>query len=107
MSCAGHARGGRAPGPIVARADDDLAALLYTGGTTGRAKGVMLSHANLYFTGRAVQEAAHVPGVNRSLMTLPLSHSYGMLVTISGMHSPERPGHGAAAVVRPATGSWS
>ena len=41
------------PRAIVARADDELAALLYTGGTTGRAKGVMLSHANLNFTGRA------------------------------------------------------
>jgi long-chain acyl-CoA synthetase len=78
-------------GPIVARAEDDLAALLYTGGTTGRAKGVMLSHANLCFTGGAVQQASYVPGVNRSLMTLPLSHSYGILVTIGGMHSPERP----------------
>jgi long-chain acyl-CoA synthetase len=80
-----------APGPIAARADDDLAALLYTGGTTGRAKGVMLTHANLHFTGGAVQEASHVPGLSRSLMTLPLSHSYGILVTISGMHTPESP----------------
>ncbi|MBV9809511.1 MAG: AMP-binding protein [Solirubrobacterales bacterium] len=79
------------PAAIVPRGDDDVAALLYTGGTTGQAKGVMLSHANLSFTGRAVQEASHVPGVSRSLVTLPLSHSYGMLVTISGMHSPERP----------------
>ena len=79
------------PLPIVARDDDDLAALLYTGGTTGRAKGVMLSHANLYFSGQAVQRASHVAGSRRSLMTLPLSHSYGMLVTISAMHSPERP----------------
>ena len=78
------------PRPIVARADDDLAAVLYTGGTTGRAKGVMLSHANLDFTGRAGQAAAHVPGVNRSIMSLPLSHSYGLLVTITAMHSPER-----------------
>ncbi len=78
-------------GPIVARADDDLAALLYTGGTTGRAKGVMLSHASLWFTGEAVQKAAHVPGVSRFLMTLPLSHSYGILVTISGMHASEPP----------------
>jgi len=79
------------PAPIVARDDDDLAALLYTGGTTGRAKGVMLSHANLYFSSHGVQQASHVAGVNRSLMTLPLSHSYGMLVTVAAMHSPERP----------------
>ena len=79
------------PLPIVARDDDDLAALLYTGGTTGRARGVMLSHANLYFSGGAVQRASHVAGIARSLMTLPLSHSYGMLVTISAMHSPEQP----------------
>ena len=44
----------------------------------------MLSHANLYFTGAAGQTAAHVPGVNRSLMTLPLSHAYGLLVTVVG-----------------------
>jgi long-chain acyl-CoA synthetase len=74
---------------IVDRADDELAALLYTGGTTGRAKGVMLTHANLHFSGRAAHNAAHVPGVNRGLATLPLSHSYGILVTIAAMHNPE------------------
>jgi long-chain acyl-CoA synthetase len=78
------------PGPIVPRGDDDLAALLYTGGTTGRAKGVMLSHANLYFSGRAAHDAAHVPGVNRALTTLPLSHAYGLLVTIAAMHQSEQ-----------------
>jgi long-chain acyl-CoA synthetase len=77
------------PGAIVDRADDDLAALLYTGGTTGRAKGVMLSHANLFFSGYSAFEAGHVPGVNRALATLPLSHSYGILVTLAGMHNPE------------------
>jgi long-chain acyl-CoA synthetase len=77
-------------GPIVARDDDDLAALLYTGGTTGRAKGVMLSHANLDFTGHAGHTAAYVAGVNRALITLPLSHAYGLLVTLSGLHSPEQ-----------------
>jgi long-chain acyl-CoA synthetase len=79
-----------APGPVVERADDDLAALLYTGGTTGRSKGVMLSHANLFYSGKSAHEAAYVPGVNRALTTLPLSHAYGLLVTITGMHSPER-----------------
>jgi long-chain acyl-CoA synthetase len=77
------------PGPVVPRADDDLAALLYTGGTTGRAKGVMLSHANLHFTGRAAHDAGYVPGVNRALTTLPLSHAFGLLVTLAGMHSAE------------------
>ncbi len=76
--------------PVVPRADDDLAALLYTGGTTGRAKGVMLSHANLHFTGRASYRAAHTPGVNRALTTLPLSHAYGLLVTLAGLHNPEQ-----------------
>jgi long-chain acyl-CoA synthetase len=78
------------PGPIVPRADDDLAALLYTGGTTGRSKGVMLTHASLYYTGRAGHESGHVPGVNRVLVPLPLSHAYGLLVTVVGMHSDER-----------------
>jgi long-chain acyl-CoA synthetase len=85
------------PTPIVDRADGDLAALLYTGGTTGRAKGVMLSHDNLYFSGRAGYEAGHVPGINRSLGTLPLSHAYGLLVTIVGMHAEEQ---GVAALLR-------
>ncbi len=85
------------PAPIAARSDDELAALLYTGGTTGRSKGVMLSHANLYFSGRAGQEAAHVPGVNRALATLPLSHSYGLLTTIAALHSPDS---GVAVLLR-------
>ena len=79
------------PAAVVPRADDDLAALLYTGGTTGRAKGVMLSHANLHYTGRAAYEVSHVPGINRALVTLPLSHAYGLLVTLTGIHSDEQP----------------
>ena len=78
------------PQPIVPRTADDAAALLYTGGTTGRAKGVLLSHENLWFAGRSGHEAGHVPGVVRSLVPLPLSHSYGLLVTAVGLHAAER-----------------
>jgi long-chain acyl-CoA synthetase len=79
-----------APGPIVPRADGDLAALLYTGGTTGRAKGVMLSHAALHYVGSAAYASSHIEGITRSLVTLPLSHAYGLLVTVSGFHAVER-----------------
>jgi long-chain acyl-CoA synthetase len=50
----------------------------------------MLTHANLHFSGKAAHDSSHVPGVNRALTTLPLSHAYGLLVTIAGMHSEEQ-----------------
>jgi long-chain acyl-CoA synthetase len=62
---------------------------MYTGGTTGRAKGVMLSHEAIWRAGRAGQQASYVPGVNRNLVTLPLSHAYGLLVTAASLHSIE------------------
>jgi long-chain acyl-CoA synthetase len=77
------------PASIADRDEDDLAALLYTGGTTGRAKGVMLSHASLHYTGEAAYRAAHEPGVTRALATLPLSHAYGLLLTVAGLHAEE------------------
>jgi long-chain acyl-CoA synthetase len=86
---ADHERGD--PLPIVSRADDDLAALVFTGGTTGHAKGVMLTHANLWEAGRRGHEAGHVDGIDRSLSCLPLSHSYGLLVLNVGLHHPGRP----------------
>jgi long-chain acyl-CoA synthetase len=80
-----------APQPVVARDESELAALVYTGGTTGRAKGVMLTHANLYEAGRAGHAAGHVEGIERSLSCLPLAHSYGLLVLNVGLHHPGRP----------------
>jgi long-chain acyl-CoA synthetase len=77
------------PLPIVPRAAEDPAALLYTGGTTGRAKGVLLSHENLWFVGRSGHEAGHLPEIRRGLLALPLSHAYGLLVTVVGFHAEE------------------
>jgi long-chain acyl-CoA synthetase len=82
------------PIEIVARGDDDLAALMYTGGTTGRAKGVMLSHENLWYCGKASEESSYIPGMNRTLVPLPLAHAFGLIVTIVGAHARE-PGKSA------------
>ena len=77
------------PLAIAPREPSDLAALMYTGGTTGRAKGVMLSHESLWRAGDAAQRVGHVPGVTRGLGSLPLSHAFGLLVTVVGLHQPE------------------
>lgn len=74
-------------GEIVPRADDDLAALLYTGGTTGRAKGVMLSHHGLWHAGRGMADVARTTDTTRSLLPLPLSHAFGLNVLVAGLHS--------------------
>ncbi len=77
------------PRDIVARDDSDLAALMYTGGTTGRAKGVMISHENLWHAGKAGHDASYVAGIVRVAVPLPLAHSYGLLVTAAGLHAVE------------------
>jgi long-chain acyl-CoA synthetase len=75
--------------PRVERDDRQLAALMYTGGTTGRAKGVALCHDNLWSCAKSAWETSYVPGLTRSLLPLPLSHAYGMIVTVVGMHATE------------------
>jgi long-chain acyl-CoA synthetase len=75
---------------IVAVSDDDLAALMYTGGTTGRAKGVMLSHRNLYYCSHSSHEASRTVEISAALTPLPLSHAYGMIVTLVGFHATEQ-----------------
>jgi long-chain acyl-CoA synthetase len=77
------------PAGIVDRADDDLAALLYTGGTTGRSKGVMLTHEALWHAGRIGYAATADDHLTRTLVPLPLSHSFGLLVTVTGQHAPD------------------
>jgi long-chain acyl-CoA synthetase len=77
------------PTGVVDRADDDLAALLYTGGTTGRAKGVALTHANLWHAGLAGYRATADDRLARTLVPLPLAHSFGLLVTVTSLHDPE------------------
>jgi long-chain acyl-CoA synthetase len=70
----------------VPRSDDDLAAVLFTGGTTGASKGVMLSHGNISFDARAGVEAAEVGEDEVGLSALPLAHSFGILVAAAGLY---------------------
>ena len=74
---------------LVDRTPDDLAALLYTGGTTGRSKGVALTHAGLDAAGHAGSLAARAPGRVRSLLPLPLAHVYGLMVSVTALHAVE------------------
>jgi long-chain acyl-CoA synthetase len=78
------------PAPVEPRADEDLAALLYTGGTTGRAKGVMLSHRGLWECGRGLDQVNRTMDVSRALLALPLSHAYGLIVSIAALHADRR-----------------
>lgn len=66
------------PLPDSRTGGDALAVILYTGGTTGRAKGVMLSHANLWSA--AVARGAELPNSPDSvaLLVAPLFHVAGL-----------------------------
>ncbi len=75
--------------PLVARDDTDLAALLYTGGTTGRAKGVVLNHGGLAQIAAARAEVIARSGAVDLLLPLPLSHVYGLLNAVTRMQMPE------------------
>ena len=64
------------------RRDDDLAALVYTSGTTGRPKGAMLTHGNLATNALALNEAwAFEPG-DVLLHALPIFHVHGLMVAL-------------------------
>ena len=78
------------PGSITDRSGTDLAALLYTGGTTGRSKGVPLTHAGLYWCGSAAHEMSVRANVVSSVLPLPLAHAYGLLVICGGMHRTDQ-----------------
>jgi len=64
----------------VARQGDDIAAILYTSGTTGRPKGAMLSHANLASNARALQAAWRFTEGDVLLHALPVYHAHGLFV---------------------------
>ncbi len=74
---------GHAPDHAVAAvASDDLAAICYTSGTTGRSKGAMLSHANLSSNALALHNIWGFEDGDVLLHALPIFHVHGLFVAL-------------------------
>jgi malonyl-CoA/methylmalonyl-CoA synthetase len=64
----------------VMRADDDLAAILYTSGTTGRSKGAMLTHGNLASNSLTLIDTWRFTDKDVLIHALPIYHTHGLFV---------------------------
>ena len=67
----------------VSRDEHDLAAILYTSGTTGRAKGAMITHLNLASNALALADIWHFSSDDVLLHVLPIFHTHGLFVAIN------------------------
>ncbi len=65
---------------VVARAEADLAAILYTSGTTGRSKGAMLSHGNLASNSLTLRDYWRFTDADVLIHALPIFHTHGLFV---------------------------
>ena len=68
----------------VKKTDDDLAAILYTSGTTGRSKGAMLTHGNLGSNAQVLKEFWGWKKDDILLHALPIFHVHGLFVAAHG-----------------------
>ncbi len=73
---------------VVARQADDLAAILYTSGTTGRSKGAMLTHGNLLSNAQVLKKywgwRTPAEGGDVLIHALPIFHVHGLFVALHG-----------------------
>ncbi len=67
---------------VAARTGDDLAAILYTSGTTGRSKGAMLTHLNLSSNAHALRECWGWQDDDVLLHALPVFHVHGLFIAL-------------------------
>src|SRR4051812_5530451 len=69
---------------IVHRDEDDLAAILYTSGTTGRSKGAMLTHRNLLSNAEVLKDYWGWTEGDVLIHALPIFHVHGLFVALHG-----------------------
>lgn len=69
----------------VETSETDLAFLLYTSGTTGHPKGVMLAERNILANLEGFEQVVEFNETDRLLLALPLFHAYGLIVGLTGL----------------------
>lgn len=84
------------PEPVTGDPAKDVAVLLYTTGTTGRSKGVMLSHRSIIYVSAGPGSPAPLTHDDCCYAALPISHAYGLCSTfVRAVFA------GAAAILQP------
>lgn len=68
--------------PVCERKPEDLAAIVYTSGTTGRSKGAMLSHGNLWANAATLRQIWGWQADDVLLHALPIYHVHGLFVAL-------------------------
>ncbi|PWW27777.1 long-chain acyl-CoA synthetase [Cytobacillus oceanisediminis] len=63
--------------------EDETAVILYTSGTTGKPKGAMLTHKNLYSNAKDVSDYLHISEDDRVITTLPMFHVFCLTVALN------------------------
>lgn len=82
--------------PVADVAEDDVALLLYTSGTTGLPKGAMLTHCNVVHSVMHYQLAMAIGPADRSILAVPISHVTGLVALVATII-----GAGATLIIMP------